>query len=113
MSVYSFMSHKVLPQRADGSSAVYWKLVAGATAGVMAQSLMYWGDTLRRRMQTNGIGGEKLTYTSTWNCAQTIWRKEGLRGFYRGLLANTIKAFPLAGLQFVFFDLIKNALLVR
>ena len=74
--------------------------------------MMYWGDTLRRRMQTNGIGGEKLTYTSTWNCVQVIYRTEGIKGFYRGLWANTLKAFPLAGLQFMFFDLFKGFFLI-
>ena len=113
MSVYSFLSHQILPVRPDGSNAVQWKLVAGATAGVMAQSMMYWGDTLRRRMQTNGIGGEKKIYSSTWNCASIIMKNEGIRGSYRGLWANTLKAFPLAGLQFVFFDMIKHALMVK
>jgi solute carrier family 25 phosphate transporter 23/24/25/41 len=109
MSIYK-LAQQMLPTRADGSSPVYWKLASGAAAGLVAQSLMYPGDTLRRRMQTNGIGGESRTYTSTWHCCQVVMRKEGIRGFYRGLVANSLKAFPLAGFQFLFFDLLKALL---
>ncbi len=109
MSIYK-LAQQLLPTRADGSSAVYWKMASGAAAGLVAQSLMYPGDTLRRRMQTNGIGGEARVYNSTWHCCQIIMRKEGVKGFYRGLTANSLKVFPLAGFQFVFFDLLKVAL---
>jgi solute carrier family 25 phosphate transporter 23/24/25/41 len=109
MSIYK-LAQQMLPTRADGSSALYWKLASGAAAGLVAQSLMYPGDTLRRRMQTNGIGGESRTYTSTWHCCRVIMRKEGIQGFYRGLVANSLKAFPLAGFQFLFFDLLKALL---
>ena len=109
MSIYK-LAQQMLPTRADGSSAVYWKLTSGAAAGLIAQSLMYPGDTLRRRMQTNGIGGEGRTYTSTWHCCRVIMQKEGFPGFYRGLVANSLKAFPLAGFQFLFFDLLKAML---
>ena len=61
-------------------------------------------------MQTNGIGGEKRIYSSTWNCVKLTYANEGIRGFYRGLYANSLKAFPLAGFQFLFFDLIKKML---
>jgi hypothetical protein len=107
MSVYK-LAQKYLPKQSDGvSSSVVWKMVSGAIAGIVAQSLMYPGDTLRRRMQTNGIGGEKRVYTTTWHCVKETMRKEGVQGFYKGLTANTLKAFPLAGFQFVFFDFLK------
>jgi solute carrier family 25 phosphate transporter 23/24/25/41 len=109
MSIYK-LAQQALPTRADGSSGVLWKLASGAAAGLVAQSLMYPGDTLRRRMQTNGIGGESRTYSSTWHCCRVIMQKEGIPGFYRGLVANSLKAFPLAGFQFLFFDLLKALL---
>lgn len=109
MSLYQ-MFQRWLPRRSDGSSAVVWKLFAGAGAGVVAQTAMYWGDTLRRRMQTNGIGGRALVYSSTMDCIRKTYQREGFVGFYRGWWANTLKALPNAGIQFVAFDLIKAML---
>lgn len=71
---------------------------------------MYPGDTLRRRMQTSGIGGEAKTYTSTWHCARIMVANEGVRGLYRGVWANTVKAVPNAGIQFLLFDLFRSLL---
>jgi len=92
---------------------VITRLLCGSTAGVIAQSLMYPGDTLRRQMQTSGIGGEQRTYNSTWDCAKSIVQREGVKGLYRGLWANTIKAVPNAGIQFVLFDIFKNVMVPK
>ncbi len=94
MSIYSWLQTRLPPTA--GFVDVMSKLTCGAAAGVLAQSLMYPGDTLRRRMQTSGIGGEAKTYSSTWDCAKTMVRKEGVRGLYRGIWANTVKAVPNA-----------------
>jgi hypothetical protein len=40
-------------------------LPAGAASGVLAQSLTYPGDTVRKLMITNGVGGRERAYTST------------------------------------------------
>ncbi len=88
-------------------------LVIGAASGVVAQTIFYPGDTLRRRMQTNGIGGETKIYASTWDCAKKIAAREGvMRGFFGGCWANAVKAVPGAALQFACFDYFK-AILVR
>jgi solute carrier family 25 phosphate transporter 23/24/25/41 len=101
----------------------------GALSGVVAQTIFYPGDTLRRRMQTNGIGGERRIYNSTWDCAkvckfsicycfyshippcQKIVVREGLmKGFFGGCWANAVKAVPGAALQFACFDYFKALL---
>eukprot|EP01091_Cochliopodium_minus_P005865 TRINITY_DN15759_c0_g1_i1.p1 TRINITY_DN15759_c0_g1~~TRINITY_DN15759_c0_g1_i1.p1 ORF type:complete len:303 (-),score=66.20 TRINITY_DN15759_c0_g1_i1:4-912(-) len=83
------------------------KLLAGALAGLTAQSLTYPGDTLRRRMQTNGIGGEERKYKHTWDAVVKIYRQEGIGAFYKGISANSVRCIPEAALQFFFYDLFK------
>ena len=65
----------------DALSALVVKLTAGALAGVTAQSLMFPGDTVRRRMQTNGMNGEARVYMSSLDCCRKIVEREGIRGF--------------------------------
>lgn len=94
----------------DALSALVVKLTAGALAGVMAQSLMFPGDTVRRRMQTNGMNGEAKVYTSSLDCCRKIVEREGIRGFYRGIGVNTFRAMPGAGIQFLAYDSLKAIL---
>lgn len=106
MSLYAWLQNAVPAQ--VGYMDVVSKLGCGSVAGVVAQSLMYPGDTLRRRMQTSGIGGESKMYRNTWDCTKKIVAAEGWQGLYRGIFANTVKAIPNAGIQFVLFDFLKT-----
>ncbi len=47
-----------LPTRPDGSPTVLSMLVCGSLAGISAQTICYPLDTVRHRMQANGIGGQ-------------------------------------------------------
>eukprot|EP01083_Nonionella_stella_P141990 438448_1 len=89
---------------------VQYTLVCGTAAGLIAQTSTYWGDTLRRRMQTNGIGGRERHFSSSWDCARKLWRTEGIRGFHRGLSANVIRCIPGAAIQFTAYDQLKRLL---
>jgi solute carrier family 25 phosphate transporter 23/24/25/41 len=61
-------------------------LSLGAAAGVLAQTVCYPLDTVRRRMQLKGVA-----YPSTLAAFATIAREEGPRGFYRGMLPKCVR----------------------
>jgi hypothetical protein len=44
----------------------------------------------RRRMMI--AGATPMAYSSTLECTLTIWREEGLAGFFRGAMANIARA---------------------
>lgn len=88
------------------------KLGAGAFAGLVAQTISYPGDTLRRRMQTNGIGGAPRIYENTWDCTKKIVKYEGFRGLFKGLSANVVRCIPGAAIQFWAYDTFKKLLKV-
>lgn len=62
-------------------------------------------------MQTDGMGGARKEYASTWHGASTIMRTEGIAGFYRGAGVNVMRAVPGAAIQFAVFDFVKAALI--
>ena len=75
----------------------------GAAAGLFAQSICFPLDTIRRRMQLPGTH-----YSSVPNAFKTIWKNEGLRGFYKGMVPNAIKIVPNNAIRFVVYDFLKN-----
>lgn len=101
-----------LMQRAspDEGKGVLWNLVNGACAGLVAQTVTYPGDTVRRRMQTNGAGGAARTYTHTGDCVVKMWKNEGVRGFFKGAWTNTVRCLPGAAIQFAAYEFCKKML---
>jgi solute carrier family 25 phosphate transporter 23/24/25/41 len=85
-------------------------MLAGASAGLIAQTTAYWGDTIKKQMQTNGINGKKK-YKNIIDCVHKIYVSGGLKGFYPGITINSIKCIPEAALQFTIYDMCKNSLL--
>ena len=94
----------------DGGDGVLWQLTAGAMSGLLAQTITYPGDTVRRRMQNNGAGGAARVYRNSLHCTREIWAKEGARGFFRGALTNTVRAVPGAAFQFAAYEGFKGVL---
>lgn len=109
MSLFDLIKRN-LPRRDDGSTPIHYSLVAGACAGMVAQTAMYPGDVVRRQMQTNGIGGSERMYKNTTDCVMQILRRSGVRGLYLGLPANMVKCLPEAAIQFTAYDTLKSVL---
>lgn len=84
------------------------KALAGACAGIATQTATYPGNTMIKRMQSNGAGGKPKVYASTFDCIRKIMGKEGVGGFYRGLGLNVIKGIPNAMIQFMAYDVIRH-----
>jgi len=93
-----------------GGDGLLWQLVNGALSGLLAQTVTYPGDTVRRRMQNNGAGGAPRTYRDSWHCCWEIATKEGARGFFKGAWTNTVRAVPGAAVQFAAYEAAKKAM---
>jgi solute carrier family 25 (adenine nucleotide translocator) protein 4/5/6/31 len=48
----------------------------------------------RRRLMI--AGATPMAYDGTFDCVATIWREEGIEGFFRGALANVARSFVSA-----------------
>lgn len=67
-------------------------------------------DVIRRRMQMKGTMGDRFPYTSTPNAVVTMYRIEGIKGFYKGMLPNLLKVAPSMGVAFVTYEFTKARL---
>lgn len=90
---------KVFMGGGDGEMTTAMTLSAGATAGVISQTVTFPFDTVRRRMQLQDAG-EKAQYRSSFHCARKVMRTEGAAAFFRGASANAIRAAPNTAIQF-------------
>lgn len=98
----------ILPNDQNGNSTMSSSLIAGAIAGLIAQTITFPGDTVRRRMQTNGIGGHPREYKNSFDACVKIAAREGFFGFFHGWTANAVRCLPGAAIQFASYDILKK-----
>lgn len=68
----------------------------GGTAGIVAQTVVYPLDVLRRRMQVQGGGGGNVNVISdsTWVAMRQVVQREGFRSLFSGLIPTYVKVLP-------------------
>lgn len=81
-----------------------------------ASSLLYPLTTIRTRIQQNqyysieGQSEKKEKYKNIKDVIEKMWKYEGLKGFYKGFIANALKTVPSKGVFFVFYENLKDVL---
>ena len=96
-------------------------LSAGATAGLVAQTVTYPLDVVRRRMQVQGLklsaaqqrhlqARQDVVLKSTWQGIKLIAQREGVRALYAGLSINYFKVVPSTAIGFTIYDKLKSYL---
>lgn len=87
----------------NGKQDAISNLFVGGASGTFSATICYPLDTVRRRMQMKG-----KTYNGMGDAFSTIFRKEGMGGFFKGWVANTLKVVPQNSIRFVAYETLKT-----
>ncbi|KAH8248083.1 hypothetical protein KR038_011616 [Drosophila bunnanda] len=88
--------------------------VNGALAGVVAKTIIYPGDLLRKRIQLVSLNQAKQGLKSSPDCPTVLqcivatFRTEGLHGFYKGIMPTLIKSAVTSAFYFTIYDLVNR-----
>jgi solute carrier family 25 folate transporter 32 len=100
--------NRVFAESSVNSSNVVWTpaetILMSITSKVIASVTTYPYQVIRSRLQSNN----PVYSNSLVECVRTTYHNEGLRGFYRGCLVNTIKVIPSACLVFLSYEQIQQ-----
>uniref|UniRef100_A0A671R0C5 Solute carrier family 25 member 25b n=1 Tax=Sinocyclocheilus anshuiensis TaxID=1608454 RepID=A0A671R0C5_9TELE len=109
-SAIKFMAYE---QRLIGSNqetlGILERLVSGSLAGAIAQSSIYPMEVLKTRLALGRTG----QYSGMKDCAKHIFKKEGLKAFYKGYIPNMLGIIPYAGIDLAVYETLKNSWLQR
>eukprot|EP01080_Neovahlkampfia_damariscottae_P001303 gene1303-11387_t len=83
------------------------KTLFGGAAGAVGATAVYPIDLVKTRMQ-NQREGHRL-YKNSGDCFKQIYAKEGLRGFYRGLVPQLVGVTPEKAIKLVVNDILRDA----
>lgn len=81
------------------------KLICGGLSGISSVSFTYPTDLIRRRLQIQDDFDSNIPkYKGIRDCIRKIYKTDGMKGFYRGLIPCYLKIFPSMAIQFWCFD---------
>ncbi|ETW08651.1 hypothetical protein, variant [Aphanomyces invadans] len=88
----------------------------GAIAGFVSKLLVYPLDTIKKRMQMQGVprhidyGYIIPSYSSSLQCGRDIFRHEGLQGLYKGTIPSLIKSMLTHSCTFTIYEFTAHSL---
>ena len=82
-------------------------LLFGSVAGFTSVTCSYPFDVIKRRLQlSNELGNPK--YENTLHCIQYMYKQNGIRGFYAGLIPCYMKLVPANCIFFYTIEVLKH-----
>ncbi|OMH79989.1 putative mitochondrial carrier [Zancudomyces culisetae] len=85
------------------------ELTAGGLSGIVAQTSSYPFELVRRRMQIGGINSPSKLLKAK-DVVASIYKAEGVRGFFVGLTIGYIKVLPMFAVSFYTYEKLKSML---
>lgn len=84
------------------SSGSFAIMAAGGVAGVLSWALATPMDVVKARLQMSEAGGQK--YNGILDCMRTSVREEGVGVFFKGVMLNSVRAFPVNAITFLSYE---------
>lgn len=118
---------KTFYMRRDEKLGHWHHFLMGGSSHIFASTLTYPFQVVRTRLQqrmpplssATATAAEGVAvavapkYSGTIDCVMKTWSKEGVRGFYKGLVPNVLRVAPNSALMFVTYEYVLPLLVGR
>jgi len=86
-------------------------LASGGIGGVVFWSSVYPMDVIKSTLQADSVDKLHRRYNNCFDCAKTIFKLQGFRGFWKGFGACIIRSFPVNACSFLAFEHTRSLLI--
>ena len=109
LSVFDWTATKFMPDKKSK-----WfdtaNLLIGGWAGFIGAGLTYPADVVRRKMQLSGIDKTADEYKGIPDAFRKMYKADGMKAFFRGFVASSVKIVPAAAIMFMTNERLKRLL---
>ncbi|KAM9797326.1 mitochondrial adenyl nucleotide antiporter SLC25A24-like [Syngnathus typhle] len=105
----AYEKYKKMLSSEPGKIKAHERFIAGSLAGATAQTAIYPMEVMKTRLTLRKTG----QYSGMADCAKQIFKREGLKAFYKGYLPNILGIIPYAGIDLAVYESLKNLWLSR
>jgi len=106
---YAHLKKDWFGESATKSLGIAQLLTAGAIAGMPAAYFTTPCDVIKTRLQVEAKKGQ-TNYRGLVHCANTVWKEEGFRAFFKGGPARVLRSSPQFGCTLAAYEMLKNVL---
>eukprot|EP01130_Rhizamoeba_saxonica_P011035 TRINITY_DN4569_c0_g1_i1.p1 TRINITY_DN4569_c0_g1~~TRINITY_DN4569_c0_g1_i1.p1 ORF type:complete len:214 (+),score=20.64 TRINITY_DN4569_c0_g1_i1:329-970(+) len=104
-----FTVYEMVKYKLSKNYGQFWgTLAAGGLGGASFWLTMYPVDVVKSRIQSDHLDPRKRQYKNMRHVFRSIYRTEGMAGFYKGFSICMLRSFPVNALSFVVYERAKN-----
>ncbi|KAG0273046.1 hypothetical protein BGZ95_011157, partial [Linnemannia exigua] len=91
-------------EKALDRPSVFVLLACGTISGSVGATSVYPLSLVRTRLQAQGTPQHPQTYTSTLDVFRKTYERDGIRGFYKGMVPTLTKVVPAVSISYVVYE---------
>lgn len=110
LTIYSLLRDAYGAKYPDEPPGAATLLGCGAIASTCGQVVAYPLQLVRTRLQAQGMHKRPVVYQGILDCVRKTVAEGGIRGLYRGMLPNFLKALPAISISYVVYEKTKRGL---
>ncbi|KAH6588419.1 hypothetical protein BASA50_009375 [Batrachochytrium salamandrivorans] len=107
----------IIHDSSQGRAPAWKRMLAGSICGVMGAVSCNPFELVKTRLQSSATGslavGHQHGYTGVWNALGSIYRKEGITGWYRGSILSMFRSIVGSGTNLAWYSLMNEYLTVE
>ncbi|ORY00792.1 putative Mcsc-pending-prov protein [Basidiobolus meristosporus CBS 931.73] len=107
---YSYIGYYTKNGGSCQEPSVLALLGCGMISGTVGATIVYPLSLIRTRLQAQGTPGHPHTYTGAFDVIRTTYRRETIRGFYKGIIPTLTKVVPAVSISYVVYEACKQNL---
>eukprot|EP00121_Abeoforma_whisleri_P017181 Awhi_evm1s15750 len=108
-TVYDTVKKKIIEYNGTSEIPLYQSLMLGGFSGGIAPCCNAPLDTVKTRLQKQKtVPGQKPKYDGVIGCMRVMYREEGVRSFYKGLLPRLMRISPGQAITFMTYEFVSK-----
>jgi solute carrier family 25 phosphate transporter 23/24/25/41 len=110
LGLYNVLKDIAATQYKDGKIGTSGATLCGSASSLIGALLTYPLGVIKSRLQVSGTPGHVKEFNGLTDALIKTWEKEGVKGFYRGMVPSLLKHVPSQAIAFVTYDTLMTRL---